>query len=438
MPFLKYSTAFLFVYNLLVSLRVQAIPLYHPYLIFTGIFGLYLVSRIFFDILGLVDFGATSQFAFYTFSEDVKLRLLINVAIALWALQLGFMLFFKPDRPVHLKSRRTWERIGLYLFYIGMPFLVYRYVMVGLDVAQLGYSARISGDLVYRNTLLVSVMSRLSLAGFFIFLASVPQTKNFKWHLIIFLAVMSLQLLEGGRYHTFCLYLTIFSYVFYTRNVKHRLWMYVFLVASLLFLGAGIGVLRSNSEGLEAKPLYKFVYEQGFGLQILGHTIEYHDEITYKPKHLFTHAHYYADLILNRIVDKEVPTDKMQRMEKYGNLEFCLTYKVNKKAMLGGWDMAVSYMAEAFMLGKEFMVLVLSALIGLIFFLIGQRHRWQGLSLLFIVMFLPSWIFIPRDSLFDFITDNISNTFFVLLILITVKFIVHFWPNALVSRGDKK
>ena len=416
--YLKYVVVGLFLMNLFLSLKIFNLPLFHPYVLFLGIFGLYMVSRIFIDLIGIVDFGVTTQFSDYTFDDAVKVRLLINIGLAIFALQVGFMSFHKYENNVTLKYTPMWERLGIVFFYLGLPFLAYQYIMVGLDVIDLGYGARLSGELTYKNSILTSVMVRISLAGFFIFLASIPHTKHFKWHLLVFVIINSLQLLEGGRYHTFCLYLMLFAYVFYTRNIRLKPWMYVFFVSTLLLFGTVIGIIRSESNQFNAQQLYEFVYEQGLGIQIVGHTIEYYDEIDYKPQHLVSHVHYYVDLILARITGEEVPNDKVKRMEQYGNLEFVLTYKVNERALIGGWDMAISYISEAFMLGKEFMVFVISFLVGLSYSLIGQRKRWHGFSLLVIIMILPSWLFIPRDSLFDFIPDNLTNFFVVSFILV--------------------
>lgn len=372
-------------------------------------FGLFFLTRIVLDVFGYEYFGQTTQFCSYTFDEKIQIVILKNIIISLLALQIGVLLGPKYVRNVALSSNIYLSKIGLVLFYIGLPFLVYQFIMVGMEVVEIGYSARLNGGVAYRNSFVTSIMSRASFCGFLLYLSNVPKTKYIWRHLTVFVLCMSLQLLEGARYYTFSLYLVLFIYIFYTNRIRFKFWMPIVLIFTLIMLGATVGCLRSSRQTINSDEFYEFFYEQGIGLQILGHSVEYANEINYGAAEFFAHQRIKCDCIMSRFDQRTLPTSKLEKLEKYGNLEFQLTNSINPNALRGGWDMATSYVAEAYILGREYSVFIFSLLVGFVCQICGQKRYWQGTTLIALLLILPYWIFIPRDHIFDFISDNVTN-----------------------------
>ncbi len=419
-PILKYSVLALFSFNVYLSLFRQHMPIYHPYLIFLGIIGLFVLSRIVMDVLGGPCFAQTTQFSDYVFDIYVQKRLLLNVYLALYGLQIGALLC-KTDsvkRYNYLEGDIDWQRIGLFFFYVGLPFLVYQYINFGFEVINKGYGARLSGVLEYENTFLVTIMSRFALSGFFFYIASTPQNRWFYFHLILFLIVFYLQLMGGARSYTMCFSLVLFSLYYLTRRSNFK-WIIVAVVVSLLFLvSVGVGVGRSTDKVIKKEVAEEFINQQGFALQILGYAIEYKDDIDYHFQDMFAHATYRYDLMKERLTGELAPRGKVNIMETYNTLSFQLTHRVNPDALKGGWDMASSYLAEFFLLGREWVILFGNILVGFITVFATEKCRKSKYGILFLLYFLPCWIFIPRDNIFDFITDNMSNVCFVVGIFI--------------------
>jgi len=431
---MKFSVLVLFGFNLFTTLFVQKMPLFHPYVMFLGMIGLFMLSRIAFDVFWGDDFAQTTQFAHYVFAQDIQLRLLMNVYLALLGLQIGAIISTSVDpiRQQEIQEDVDWKRVGLFLFYLGVPFLIYQYLMVGLEVLEKGYGARLRGEVVYRNTLLTTFMARTALVGFFVYLSGSPKGKWFYVHLIIFFLIFYLQLLEGARYYVMCASLVIVSLLFVIRQVKVRLLHSVLLISFLFVVSAFVGIYRSNDKTIERNWGREFVNQQGFALQIVGHAIEHKDDIDYRFIDMFAHTRYRIDQMRDRITHEGLVINKEKTMEDYNTLAFQLTYYVNNKALKGGWDMASSYWAEFFLLGREWLMFLGNILVGFLTVFVSNKGIRSKYGLLFLFFFLPSWLFIPRDNIFDFITDNMSNALFVGVILMFIFFIkrTHFLDNS--------
>lgn len=424
--YLKLVVVGLYLVNVATSLFIQKLPVYHPYVIFLGMFFLFIVNRIFFDVLGGTDFAQTNMFSDYKFDIGIQKTMLVNIAIALWGLQLGSLLACEKYKKTEKfpESKISWTKVGLILFYIGLPFLVYQFMKAGLEVMEKGYGTKLADNLEYRNTVIVTLMSRISLAGYVIYMAALPRSKWFYLHLSFFLIAYSLQLMQGMRGAVMCMYLFLFYYIFTYRQVKLRATYLIVFVVMLFVVALFIGRFREHKKLLEGDNCVKeFVYNQGVTLQVLGYAIEYKDEINYAFYDFFGQTRFRLYAMKARINHEEYACDKEEIMDRFHYLSFQLTNKVNPQALKGGWDMASSYLAELYLLCREWMMLLGNILIGfLTVFLINkfEKLKWGRI---FIMLILPSWLYIPRDSLFDFVADNLSNLFFVVAILGTIFFV---------------
>lgn len=419
---MKYSVLVLYGVNILVSVRWQKMPLHHPYMIFLGIIGLFILSRIFFDVLGGAHFAQTTAFSDYIFEMSVQIRLLINVYLTLFGLQIGALINTSRDagRKCMPMEDVNWKKVGLFLFYVGLPFLVYQFLMVGLEVMEKGYGARLRGELDYRNTVLTTFMARSALGGFFFYLAGIPKSRWFYLHLTVFLLAFYLQLLEGARYYVMCFSLVLFSLYFVIRRVQFRFVSVIGLVSVLFLISAVVGIMRSKNKSFEKDWAAEFVNQQGFALQIVGHAIEYKDSIDYQFIDMFAHTRFRLDLMKERLMGVPAMDSREEIMDKYHTLAFQLTHQVNAKALKGGWDMASSYIAEFFLLGRECLVFFGNILVGFITVFFSNRAIRNKYGILLMLYILPYWIFIPRDNIFDFITDNMSNMLFAIFIMLVI------------------
>ena len=422
--YMKYSIVLLFLVNVSISLFIQKLPIYHPFVMFMGMFFLFILNRVFLDVIGLTDFAQTNMFSHYVFEIKEQKIMLLNIAIAIWSLQAGSMLgsVYSTPKQVHADTDLTWTRIGLLFFYLGMPFLFYQFWMAGMEVVERGYSVKLTDSLEYQNTFFTTLMSRLSLAGFICYLAGFPKSRHFYLHLSFFVITFSLQLLQGMRGVVMCMLLVLFYYVFSNRDVILNKYYLIGFIVFLFLSAAFIGSFRSH-EKLSEKDnwAFDFLYNQGVTIQVLGYAVEYQDEVEYKFKDMFSHVMYRMEVTKHRFFKTGVTEGKVHIMNEFGNLSYQLTYKVNRSALLGGWDMASSYLAELYLLGKAWMMLIVNVIIGFFSVFAVNILERKKTGMLILLMVLPSWLIIPRDNLFDFITDNITNVVFVLMILTIVR-----------------
>jgi len=214
----------------------------------------------------------------------------------------------------------------------------------------------------------------------------------------------------------------LFYYVFSNRDVILNKYYLIGFIVFLFLSAAFIGSFRSH-EKLSEKDnwAFDFLYNQGVTIQVLGYAVEYQDEVEYKFKDMFSHVMYRMEVTKHRFFKTGVTEGKVHIMNEFGNLSYQLTYKVNRSALLGGWDMASSYLAELYLLGKAWMMLIVNVIIGFFSVFAVNILERKKTGMLILLMVLPSWLIIPRDNLFDFITDNITNVVFVLMILTIVR-----------------
>lgn len=420
--YVKHAVVLLFLVNIGISLLIQKLPIYHPYLIFLGMIGLFILSRIVFDVLGGADFAQTTQFSHYVFAEDIQIRLLTNVYLALFGLQVGAIIStsYYPIEKKTYSEDIDWKYIGLVLFYIGLPFMIYQYLMIGMEVMEKGYGAHLSGDIEYRNSLLTTFMTRSALGGFFFYIAGKPKGKWFCFHTAVFLITFYLQLLEGGRYYVMSFSLVFMSIIFIIREAKMRIHHLLIVLVFLFLTSSIVGIYRSGNKNVQQGWVSKFINQQGFALQIIGHSIEYKDKVDYQVMDMFAHARYRFDLMKGRFTHKGMELEKVKQMRKYNTLAFQLTYNVNSRALVFGWDMASSYLAEFFLLGREWLMFFGNVLVGFFTMFFSNKAFRSKYGIVLLLYLLPYWIFIPRDNIFDFITDNMSNVIFLAYIVILI------------------
>lgn len=417
--YIKYGVILLFFVNVTVTLKLQKLPVYHPYVMFLGVFGLFFMSRICLDILNLDNIAQTHQFSSYLFDKEVSLMMLVNVYCSLYAVQIGALVAQKSTRKfTAFPTQVSWKRVGLMFFYLGLPFLFYQNLMLGLEVLEKGYSAKLAGEIVYRNTFGVSIMSHLSYCGFLVYLASFAKNRWYFLHLVLFVAVYSLKILDGARYQvmTVLLVLLAYTYLVYLKKFKSS---YIIIPILCLFAASLIiGVTRNKEHfGSLKYSIVNFVQEQGFALQIVGYAVEKEPDIDYSFKDMLALPRFRIDHVKARVTGDNMPDNKVEMLHRYGLLAHKLTYEVNPKALAGGWDMSSNYIAELYLLGGILALFVGNFLLG-VFLVLGVdfllRCRFGVLALL---LLLPCIAFVPR-YIFDFVTAHVTLLFFMSFVLV--------------------
>lgn len=401
-------------------------------MIFLGMFCLFVLIRIFLDIFNeKTNFAQTTFLTSYIFNLEIQLRLLTNILISLVAVQIGASIAIMwnasgIEKPNMILKDINWVRVGLILFYMGLPFLIYKYVLVALIVISRGYLAfhHEGAEALFSSGLIITFFFRLSWCGFFIFLAGMPNKKQLYFNLFIFSLTLIPLILQGLRGPVMCTILTLFWYVMYVNNLKVKTWQLIIFLSAAIMLNAFVGALRADSvsDFMDTdNKSKKFLYNMGVTIQVVGYSIEHDEKLEdYSIANMFAMLRQFVFVAKNKILRvRELPT-KQEFIEKFGYLGFWITDIVNPARLKAGNSIGGSFLAEFFLVGKEWMQFLGSFLIGFFTVTLVEKFRKKRIGILFLLFFIPSWIFIPRDSTFNFITDNMSNIilFFALYIII--------------------
>ena len=415
--FLKYAVVGLLLLNVFVSTKIYGLKIYHPYLLLLGTLTFFILSRIILDLIYKdVNFAQTNFLSYYVFSVEIQSVLLQNIIISLIALQIGAglavgRLIVNVSTPNELLEDINWRTMGLFLFYLGLPFLAYQYIQVAKEVLAKGYLIIHDGKLEYSNSLITVFFSRLSWVGFFIFLASIPPKKLLYPNLVLFILVLIPRLLQGARGPVMCMALVLFWYVLYITNKDVKMRNLVMLLVAMFFLNIYVGSFRVGEDYQQRSHLAKrFFYEQGVSVQVLGYSVEHDKAMSeYGLPNMFSRLRTFVDVAKRKVTGEPGEMSKDEIVREFGYLGFWVTNIVNRDMLMNGYSIGGSYLAELYLVGKGVMQSIGGLFIGFVTVYGVEKWKRNRVGLLMLLFILPSWIYIPRDSTFNFITDNMSN-----------------------------
>jgi len=415
--------------NAYFALKSLKFELTHPYVIFLGTFTLFLLSRVILDVLQpSYDFARTNILTYYTYDYATQQRLLENLIIALFSLHLGATLaygFSHKARRKGLKElspQKTWRDVGLFFFYIGLPFLAFQYIQIAKEVIKHGYYILYTGGLQYSNSLITVFFSRLSWMGFFVFLVSMPPKKMLLRNLLVFALVLIPRLLQGSRGAIMCLLLTLLWYVPYIYNYRLKIKTILLISIALVFINIFVGSFRSGSDYHKRDHFVKlFFFDQGISIQVLAYAID-HEALfdDYGFDKMFAKLNYVLSASKNKLQRNGEVISRNEQAEEYCFLSYRLAKRLNKPKFNSGIDIGGSYVAEYYLLGHELGQFIGGLLFGFFFVYGVEQFKRHRVGLLVLLLALPSLLYIPRDSTFDFIADNVSNIILVLIIMGTL------------------
>lgn len=422
--FLKYSTLGLLLLNVTISTKIYGFKIYHPYLLLLGTISFFILSRIALDIVyKSYDFAYTNMLSYYKFSPVIQTRLLTNILISLFSIQIGAGVAVSTLKNSittenKLKPNLNWRKIGLFFFYLGMPFLFYQYYSVAREVYNRGYVILYDGTLNYSNSIITVFFSRLAWVGFFSFLASMPEKRSLQRNLVLFCLLLIPRLLQGSRGPVMCIVLILFWFYFYSIGLDIKPKRIVLIIFSLFFINVFVGSLRDGGRYQNKNNFAKlFVYDQGISIQVLGYAIEHEAALSdYTFSNMFAKLYFSLDVARRKIKGQKTKFTKDEVIDNYGSLSYRITNLVNRERLLSGIDIGGSYLAEYYLLGKEKGQAIGGFLLGFFLLTIVEKFRNNRVGVLILLLTLPSIIYIPRDSTFDFIADNMSNVILFTLV----------------------
>lgn len=395
----KISLLVLFAANVSITLSWQRMPVYHPYVMFLGAFGWFFMMPVLLDVFQLSSLSGSILLPDYTFKGSTQFRILLSLFLALVGLQAGAIIGQKGTRAFfNMPTQLAWEKVGIVLFYLGLPFLVYRHMQMGIEVVSQGVEAKVLGQIELPLTMLTVIMSYVSCFGFYLYLASFPRNRWYFLHAFIFLLALILQLLANEYYAVISTFFFLLTYAFLrNRRLRER---FVFIPLTILFFGVSFYLYFSVAE--EESFIERSVScleQQGQRLETLGFVIDSVDQIDYGFEELKASLSYAWDKEMLNFKEDSIPLAPLDVMESYPILPFTLTHMMDAEALGKAQVYKSSYLNELFLLFKELGVLFGNFVLGVILVLGFDRLLRVRFGVLVALFIMPGLAFVPLNLL---------------------------------------
>ncbi|WP_294618711.1 O-antigen polysaccharide polymerase Wzy family protein [uncultured Bacteroides sp.] len=457
--FLKYYVCAIYVVGFIVPLLFGT-NIVHPYILYLFAFGVFMMSRVFLDAFGVESaFFDVATWAndWSFFSQPIRFEMLNALAFFLLFTSLGALsVFYLTGR---LRSNGNIKKetsiiIGMRNFGFGLfivfaiPYLIYLYQAVKYVIDN-GYL------LVYLNeseSTITNPILRISddfcMAGLFLYLSTFPSGKKYKFVLSFYIFTLLAMLGTGGRTATFT---QIFAFVAYLGfrglQIDKKRVIYLGLTGfGLIYTAQVVNDFRENGfQSLDSKekssiPIMQlvqtFFWQQGTSIQTIGRTIEHADDVV--NGWLYFCGPVTNDLRKNPIMERldlGIPQGQVAETVKKGySWADKLSYMVAPKYYLSGHGMGSSTVAESYILGGMFGVMIVGFLFTFCVILFVERYKksYTGIFLLFFI--LPAFFISPRAAPLSIV----SALFRPLFILFFIQLFFYLKQHYLIYSMDSK
>ncbi|MDD4192532.1 MAG: O-antigen polysaccharide polymerase Wzy, partial [Mangrovibacterium sp.] len=299
------------------------------YFLFLFSFGLFILSRVFLDILGEAQFEYAGMFFDEYFSLRTQKIILSYILFFLIALHAG-ALAFAGNRPPDghagaVKPHARLEKFGLRLLLIYLPVVLAKIWIQFSFVLEHGYLAIFSGEMqeIDFPFWMAGASSIFDLA-FVCILIAAPARKKFITIALIYLFIQLFSSLIGGRGKFILSVLFVLWYYYKVFDLTFKVKNILYLLSLIVVFSQTISAIRVKDEILPGNNLlYRFLYEQGNSVLVLGHMVNYRDEfVNTGPPYLWGGFHFISG------------SNTVEHLQRTNSLASELTYFLSPRSYL--------------------------------------------------------------------------------------------------------
>jgi len=384
----------------------------HPCFLFLCTLTLFQAGR----LLAYCAGGATDIFQItlmtaYPFgvSRDVAGLALLSIALSAVCVYAPCRMNYRASSPSDSGSLGRFLPYLYFLFCVSVPVQLYKnfcyykyakdhggYLVVFIDHGGMAASIPMA-------VRAVSLISLPALVGIFVLERRkiIRRTAT-----VVYFAIAAPILLLGSRGAIFSLVLSLWYVAKASSGQRARLHSVALVGAGLILAGSLIGWLRAgNVESGALTGPSQFVASQGASLNVIEVAVAYRRR--------------FAPHIISNLVDELQsafsPTDHAKYVAGK-NFDADVSMFLNPTAYQLGEGGGSSYVAEAYVVGRLWGVVIVSALLGAFF---HRMHRFaeNPVGLFLFAMILPDMLLMPRGGLLDWVSASLRVGISVLLLL---------------------
>lgn len=420
--FLKYECLVLDVLSIAIGYYVVR-NLLHPYVLFLLVINLFLCSRIWIEDIIDYPFYYTTFLSGYPFTTDVQQDMLCMLILSFIGLNMGLLFYRRDDRfeqdtiPISLTilKLQKWVKIALLLI---TPLILFRFYETWSYVSQYGYIALYAAQAgVIKEASWLDYMAVVYQWLFFVFLATRPSRKKMLKFSVLFLLVISCNLLNGSRggFAPFLLLVVSYYSVFYAR-ISGRKIVAGMVVVLVIFQLVGMSRNLQSDETLvvdltPSELVLEFFRQQGVSITILGYADQLKDEQT--PMDVLYPL---AGMVLGH-----TDADYETRDNVYYSFPHKVTYLINPQLYAQGFGAGSSYIAELYSSGGFILLLGANILLAWLIMYFANTPQYALYRNMAMLIFLQHLFLMPRAAFLGFIDPIIKYESLLCIVVWLVK-----------------
>lgn len=407
MKFLEMTLLIIYIYTLF-SAKLY-LDWLNSYMIFLYTLFLFNFTRVFLDLIEYREFGWATKFANYYFYYNVRNEILLVFTLILLFTHLGFIISIQNEKKLDLKvkieSRPFFTQIGIFLFIMSLPGILYKMLLQLRLILKVGYEAYYTGvlkDIDY--PFFTKGSGTIMTVGFLLFLISIPSKKKFLSVSSLYLFVKLIDSFKGARsvFLTQLLFIVWYYYKVYGTKIKFstiiKLGTFTMIFSQIL-----VSIRSKKIFSLDLiNGIFNFLHSQGVSYLVLGYIIDF-KSYALESK---TYPYIFQGLF-------GFPPQSLETLKNTNSLADRLTYHLNSSAYLKGEGIGSNYIAEFYDLGYIWLILG-SILLGYIIIKYERYVTKSRFLLLTSIYFIPNLFYIPRGSFFG--GGLIKNMLFFIII----------------------
>jgi hypothetical protein len=383
------------------------------YMIFLVLTFLFMLSRPYMHLFGLVDFVNYNEQQWYkasdnfTFSAFTMIKINFVLLYSLIALNIGYLVGYKKYYKISfMKSIKDGfvkifnKKISYLFFIIGASAFLIKVILYIKLLNQYGYFYLYSGN--YTLPFLIRVLDDFLYIGYVLILVGVPSKKEAYILSVIFILLYASMLLTGMRGEFFVSFFAMIWLLSTLYDWQIKLYKIILTGLGLILLAQSILMIKYSYISYEDVNFFDlinlFIFSQGVSVLILGYVIEFSDIFI----DIYSGFRYLIAPFVSMfytLTGQQVPrtlSDPDTIYDISSKLEFFL----NPQAYYSGGGTGSSYIVEFFTLGGDVILLFIGTFfIGFFIAYLSKKLIYQKYGLFITMIILQMLFWLPRSSI---------------------------------------
>lgn len=422
--------------------------------LFSGAFFTFLMGR---ELMNLLQDGTIS----YTFDMQIQSHIINSLYLSLFFLQIGFTLCEKlvkksePNEVIKfLKLQIKRESLAkLIKKYAKIVFIVGWILNIFVSIEQIVYVANYSyleysKSFVSKIPYIIRIVANFRTMAFFLFLTAMPNKKELRPILIMYILESLISLLYGNRGNCIINILIVVFYIVFRQYVnKKEKWItkkqVIIIIILIPFIFAFLSAFISYREGIDigeitiSSQIVRFFKSIGNSVNIIGYGKKYETQLNEISK-LYVLGDIKQYILYNPIAKElfnmELAPDHTKEYALSGqSFMHTISYLIDSKGYIQGHGYGSSYIAELYADFGYIGIAIGNLLLGAYMAIFYKIYKKSFILTSCLLISYRIMFFIPRAS-FDYIITYVFNFTAIVSCIIILALSI----GEIKIRGDKK